>query len=238
MIILPAINIYDDKVVRLTKGDYEKMTVYSLYPLQTAMEIENIGAKWVHIVDLQGAKGGYTACENVVYNICQYSSLKVQIGGGIRTMEALDNYISSGVSRVVIGTKAVTDEEFLKEALDKYGDKIAVGVDIKDGKIAVKGWTEIIDINAFDFIKHMKDLGVKTVLCTDVSKDGMLGGSNINLYREVANIQNIDVVASGGISSYEEIAQLKELNMYGAVIGKAFYEHKISIGEALKIARE
>ncbi len=237
MIILPAINIYEDKVVRLTKGDYTKMTVYSLYPLQTAMEIEESGAKWAHVVDLAGAKDGYTTCENVVYNICEYSGLSVQVGGGIRTMESIDKYIESGVSRIVIGTKAVTDEDFLKRALAKYGPKIAVGVDIIDGKIAVKGWMEVIDINAFDFIRHLKDLGVQTILCTDVSKDGMLGGSNIDLYKEVANIQGIDVIASGGVSSYADVEKLKELNMYGAVIGKALYEHKMSISEALKYAR-
>ena len=238
MIILPAINLYGDKVVRLTKGDYEKMTVYSLYPLQTAQEIENTGAEWVHVVDLQGAKDGYTTCANVIYNICEYSSLNVQVGGGIRTIEAISEYVNAGVSRVIIGTKAVTDEEFLKTALDKFGDKIGVSVDIKDNKIAVKGWLETIDRDAFAFVEHLTSLGVKTVLCTDTAKDGTVSGCNKDIYYKLSNIKNIDIIASGGISNLDEIKELKELKMYGAIVGKAMYEGKLNISSALEIARK
>lgn len=236
MNIFPAIDLYDKKAVRLFKGDYAQMTIYSENPLEIARDFENQGAKFLHIVDLEGAKDGTTANIDVIENIIKNTNLFTEVGGGIRSMEVIDKYISIGVDRVILGTAAVTDEEFLIQAVEKYGDKICVGADIKDGFVAIKGWVEKSEITCFDFFEKMQKIGVKTIICTDISKDGAMCGTNHELYRELSKRFKIDIVASGGVSSMEDVEKLTQLGIYGAIIGKAYYTHAISLKEAIKVA--
>ena len=228
MNIFPAIDLYDKKAVRLLKGDYEKMTVYSDNPIEIALDFEAQGAKFLHLVDLEGAKSGETPNIDVVEQITKGTNLFTEIGGGIRNMETVDRYIGIGVDRVILGTAAVNDEEFLKAAVKKYGDKIAVGVDIKDGYVAIKGWTEKSEFTAFEFCEKMRDLGVTTLICTDISKDGAMQGTNHELYRELSEKFDINITASGGVSSMEDVQKLTALGIYGAIIGKAYYTGAIS----------
>ena len=236
MKIFPAIDLYDGKAVRLYKGDYNEMTVYSENPIEIARDFEAAGAKYIHMVDLEGAKDGTTPNLNIVKQVANETSLFVEIGGGIRSMETLDKYFNAGVSRAILGTAAVTDEEFLKAAVAKYGEKIAVGADIKDGMVAIKGWLEKSEYSTDAFFEKMCALGVKTVICTDISKDGAMKGTNRELYRELSEKYSIDIVASGGVSSLDDISALTEMNLYGAIIGKAYYIGAIDLKEAIKIS--
>jgi len=237
MLIFPAIDLFDKKAVRLYKGDYKEMTVYSEDPLSVAKDFEAAGAKYIHMVDLEGAKDGTTPNLSVVEKIAKNTSLRVEIGGGIRSMETVDKYISAGVYRVILGTSAVTDEAFLKEALAKYGEKIAVGADIKDGFVAIKGWLESSGILCDDFFAKMQALGVKTVICTDISKDGAMKGTNLALYKALSEKFFIDIIASGGVSSMEDVRALRKMDMYGAIIGKAYYVGAIDLKEAIEVAK-
>ena len=237
MLIFPAIDLYDKKAVRLYKGDYKEMTVYSEDPLSVAKDFEAAGATYIHMVDLEGAKDGTTPNLSVVKEIAQSTSLRVEIGGGIRSMETVDKYISAGVYRVILGTSAVTDEAFLKEALAKHGEKIAVGADIKDGFVAIKGWLESSGVLCDDFFAKMQALGVKTVICTDISKDGAMKGTNLALYKSLSERFSIDIVASGGVSSMDDVRALRAMNMYGAIIGKAYYVGAINLKEAIEVAK-
>ncbi len=237
MIIFPAIDLYGGKAVRLYKGDYNEMTVYNDEPLDVARDFEKKGAKYVHLVDLEGARDGSTPNLETVKKIAQNTSLFCEIGGGIRDMETVEKYFSVGVDRVILGTAAVKDEEFLMAAVKKYGEKIAVGADIKDGKIAIKGWLEKSDIEAFDFCEKMQNIGVKTLICTDISKDGAMRGANHGLYRELSEKFDMQIVASGGVSSLDDVKKLSALDIYGAIIGKAYYTGAIDLGEAISIAK-
>ncbi len=237
MIILPAIDMYDKKAVRLFKGDYQQMTVYSDNPVEIALDFKASGAEFIHLVDLEGAKDGTTPNIDVVARIINETGLKAEIGGGIRSKEALEKYFSIGVSRVILGTAAVTDREFLLWAVEKYGDKIAVGADIKDGFVAIKGWLQKSEIKCEDFFSDMQSLGVKTIICTDISKDGAMQGTNRELYKELSEKFNIDIVASGGVSSIDDIKALREMNLYGAIVGKAYYIKAIDLKEAIALAR-
>lgn len=237
MNIFPAIDLYEGKAVRLLKGDYEKMTIYSDNPAEFAKDFEKQGAKFLHIVDLEGAKSGTTPNLGTIKEIVDASNLFVEVGGGIRSMDVIEKYIDAGVSRVILGTAAVNDEDFLKAALSSYGEKVAVGVDIKDGYVAIKGWTEKSEFSCFDFCKKMQDLGVKTIICTDISKDGAMQGTNHDLYRELSEKFSIDIIASGGVSSLEDVEKLAKLNIYGAIIGKAYYTGAISIKDAIEVAK-
>ena len=237
MNIFPAIDIIGGKAVRLERGDYAKMTVYSDSPLDVAKSFEAAGAKYLHVVDLEGAKDGTTPNLDVIVKIIAETSLLVEVGGGIRSHEVLKAYIDAGVFRVILGTAAVSDPEFLADALAKYGDKIAVGVDLSDGMVAIKGWREVSSISCMDFFERLQQLGVKTVICTDISKDGLLGGTNVELYRELSAKFSIDIIASGGVSSIDDIRKLKEMDLYGAILGKAIYAKKIDLSEALSVAR-
>lgn len=237
MIILPAIDLVQKKAVRLFKGDYEKMTVYSNSPLDVAKDFENCGAKYIHIVDLEGAKSGETPNLDVVSSIAQNTSLFVEVGGGIRSLETAEKYFSSGVSRVILGTAAVCDENFLKEAVKLYGEKIAVGADVKDSAIAIKGWLEKSDYTLEAFFKKMQDIGVKNIICTDISKDGAMKGTNRELYKELSKKYSLDITASGGVSSLDDVKALKEMNLYGAIIGKAYYTGAIDLKEAIEVAK-
>ena len=237
MNIFPAIDLFEHKAVRLFKGDYAEMTVYSDNPVEIAHDFEAKGAKFIHIVDLEGAKNGDTPNFDTVKEIAQNTGLFCEIGGGIRSLDTVEKYLSAGLDRVILGTAAVNDEEFLRTAVNKYGDKIAVGVDIKDGFVAVKGWTEKSEYSCFDFCEKMREIGVKTLICTDISRDGAMKGTNRQLYKELSEKFDMSITASGGVSSIEDIKALRSLNLYGAIIGKAYYIGAIDLKEALEAAK-
>ncbi len=236
MKIFPAIDLFSGKAVRLYKGDYRDMTVYSENPIEVAKDFENAGAEFIHLVDLEGAKDGTTPNFQTVKQIANNTKLFTEIGGGIRSMETVRKYLDAGIGRVILGTAAVKNETFLREAISEYGDRIAVGVDIKDGYVAIKGWTEVAEYNCFEFCEKMQNLGVKTIICTDISKDGAMQGTNRELYRELSKKFLIDIVASGGVSTLDDIKALKAMNIYGAIIGKAYYTGAINLKEAIKVA--
>ena len=237
MNIFPAIDLYDKKAVRLFKGDYNQMTVYSENPIDVARDFEQKGAKFIHMVDLEGAKDGTTPNLSIVADIANKTSLFVEIGGGIRSMETVDKYLSAGVSRVILGTSAVTDEEFLKSAIEKYGEKIAVGADVKDGYIAIKGWLEKSAYTLDAFFEKMQNMGVKTIICTDISKDGAMKGTNLQMYSELSKKYSLDIVASGGVSAIDDVKALRKMELYGAIIGKAYYTGAIDLTEAIEVAK-
>ena len=238
MNIFPAIDLYGGKAVRLYKGDYDNMTVYSSDPVAVAKDFCAAGATFIHMVDLEGARDGTTPNLNIVESVKRECSLFVEIGGGIRSMETVDAYLSRGVDRVILGTAAVNDKAFLKAAIAKYGEKIAVGADVKDGKIAIKGWLETSDYTLDAFFLEMQSLGVKTIICTDISKDGAMKGTNREMYRELSKKYSIDIVASGGVSSLDDISALADMKLYGAIIGKAYYTGAIDLKEAVTLAKE
>lgn len=237
MIILPAIDLYEKKAVRLLKGDYEKMTVYSDNPIEIARDFEEKGAKYIHMVDLEGAKDGSVPNISVVSQVASETNLFVEIGGGIRNIETADKYFLAGVSRVILGTAAVNDEKFLKNALDKYGEKIAVGADVKDGFIAIKGWLEKSRVSLEEFFEKMEKLGVDNIICTDISRDGAMRGTNLEMYRRLSEQYKVNITASGGVSDMEDVKKLKEMGLYGAIIGKAYYTGAIDLRQALEVAR-
>jgi phosphoribosylformimino-5-aminoimidazole carboxamide ribotide isomerase len=237
MKIFPAIDLFDGKAVRLFKGDYNNMTVYSHNPEEIALDFKSKGAEFMHVVDLEGAKNGQTPNLEVIKRLIKATDMKVEVGGGVRSMEVVERYVNAGVYRVILGTSAVTDREFLLSAVKTYKDKIAVGVDIKDGFVAIKGWTEKSALDGLSFCKDMQDLGVKTIVCTDISKDGAMQGTNHQLYKTLSEQLDIDVIASGGVSSIDDIKRLKEISIYGAIIGKAYYTGAIDLSVALKVAR-
>ncbi len=237
MLIFPAIDLFNGKAVRLYKGDYSNMTVYSDNPLEIARDFYESDARCMHVVDLEGAKDGGTPNIYTIEKLVKETGAFVEVGGGIRSMDVIKRYVDIGVNRVILGTAAVTDRDFLEKAVDKYTDKIAVGVDIKDGKVAIKGWTEKSEFNALDFCKDLQVIGVRTIISTDISKDGAMQGANHALYQTLKEQLNLNVIASGGVSSIEDVKKLKEIDLYGAIIGKAYYTKAISIKEAIKVAR-
>lgn len=237
MIIFPAIDLFNKKAVRLYKGDYQNMTVYSENPIEIARDFEKSGATHIHMVDLQGAKDGTTPNIDIVRQVANETSLFVEIGGGIRDMATVEKYLSVGVGRVILGTAAVTDTEFLKAAVHKYGGKIAVGADVKDGYIAIKGWIEKSQIALEDFLCDMQNIGVKYIICTDISKDGAMRGTNLELYKELSQKYSMNITASGGVSSLDDVKELRGINIYGAIIGKAYYIGAINLKDALEAAK-
>lgn len=237
MKIFPAIDLYGKKAVRLFKGDYKQMTVYSDDPLSVAKDFETQGAQYIHIVDLEGAKNGTPAHLDIIEKISESTGLFVQTGGGIRTLQTVEEYISRGANRVILGTSAVTDETFLRSALEKFGEKIAVGADIADGKIAIKGWREKSEYDAEEFLQKMQTLGVKTIICTDISKDGAMKGTNLALYKELGEKYSLDIIASGGVSTLEDVQALSDMGLYGAIIGKAYYIGAIDLRRAIEVAK-
>ncbi len=237
MYILPAIDLYGGKAVRLYKGDYAQMTVYGDDPVAIARQFEEEGATHIHVVDLEGAEKGIPVHLSLVEKIVKKTGLFVEVGGGIRSMDKVEAYLSVGANRVILGTAAVTDEAFLREAIAKYGEKIAVGADVADGKVAIRGWKEKSDYTTEAFFEKMQALGVKTVICTDISKDGAMRGTNVDLYRKINGQFHVNIIASGGVSSIEDIRALKEVQMHGAIIGKAYYIGAISLREAIEVAK-
>ena len=237
MLIFPAIDLYDGKAVRLYKGDYQNMTVYSDNPLSVALDFVAAGATCIHMVDLEGARDGTTPNLAIVRDIANKTPLFTEIGGGIRSMDTVRAYLEAGVDRVILGTAAVTDPEFLRTALAEYGERIAVGVDIKDGRVAIKGWLETAEDDAMTFCGKMQSLGVRTIISTDISKDGAMMGANHELYRTLAEQFDLQIVASGGVSSIEDVKRLRALDLYGAIIGKAYYTGAVDLSEAIEVSR-
>jgi len=237
MIIFPAIDLYEGKAVRLLRGDYAQKTVYSDCPLQVAEDFKACGARWIHMVDLEGARDGGTPNFSVVREICEKTGLNVEIGGGIRSLEVIERYLQAGVQRVILGTAAVQDPALVEEAAKAYGEKIAVGADIKDGLVAIRGWTEQSGFTAMDFCRKMQGMGIRTLICTDIDKDGAMAGTNHGLYRKLQSELDMDIVASGGVSSLEDVRRLREEGLYGAIIGKAYYTGAIALPEAIEVAK-
>ncbi len=236
MIIFPAIDLYEGNAVRLYKGNYSEMTVYSEDPVSVAQEFQKQGATHLHLVDLEGAKTGETPNLDVISAIVAKTDLFTEVGGGIRSMETIERYLSHGVDRVILGTAAVTNEAFLQEAVLKYRKQIAVGVDIRDGYVAIKGWTEKSAYTFEDFCRKMQNMGVQTLICTDISRDGAMRGANLELYNKLSREYQMDIIASGGVSSMEDVTSLRDMNLYGAIIGKAYYTGAIDLRHAIEVA--
>ena len=237
MVIYPAIDIYEGKAVRLYKGDYAQMTVYSHDPAQVAADFRAKGATHVHMVDLEGAKLGTTPNLETICRVKETTGLFCQVGGGIRSMETVRRYLDAGLDRVILGTAAVSDPDFAKQAVDAYGQKIAIGVDIRDGCVAVKGWTEKSDLEAFDFCRKMEKIGIKTLICTDISKDGAMQGPNKELYERLSRELGMHIIASGGVSSIRDIENLAKLQLHGAIVGKAYYTGAVDLKQAIEVAQ-
>ena len=235
MLIFPAIDLYGGQAVRLYQGDYDQMTIYDPEPLHTVEKFEAAGATHLHLVDLEGAKTGQTTNLPTIEKITARTGLFVEVGGGIRSMDTVRRYLDAGVSREILGTAAVTDPDFTARAVAEYGDKIAVGADLKDGKVAIKGWLETSQDGWQTFFDRMQQLGVKTIICTDISRDGAMEGTNRALYRTLAVRYPMDIIASGGVSSLEDIQALKAAGVAGAIIGKAYYTGAIDLAQAIAL---
>lgn len=237
MKIFPAIDLYEKKAVRLYKGNYDEMTVYSDDPVAVALDFKRLGAEFIHVVDLEGAKDGTTPNIDVVARIAKETGLFVEIGGGIRSMEVIEKYFDAGVSRVILGTAAVQNEDFLLDAIKHYGEKIAVGADVKDGYVAIKGWLEKSEYTLDDFFAKMQDIGVKTIICTDISRDGAMRGTNLEMYRQLSQRYDVDIIASGGVSTIDDVRKLRQMDICGAIVGRAYYVGAINLCEAIEVAK-
>lgn len=237
MLIYPAIDLYEKKAVRLLRGDYDQMTVYNEDPVAVARDFRAAGATCIHLVDLEGAKLGTTPHLSTVRDIVAATGLFAEVGGGIRDMDTVRAYLSVGVGRVILGTAAVTDPDFLARAVAEFGDKIAVGADIRDGQIAIRGWTETAAETAAAFFARMERVGVRTVISTDISKDGAMMGANHDLYRTLSETYHVNIIASGGVSSLDDVRRLAALGIHGAIVGRAYYTGAISLSEAIEVAK-
>lgn len=238
MQVFPAIDIRDKKVVRLTQGDYDRMTVYADNPLEIAKGFSSVGATNMHVVDLDGALDGELVNFDTIKQLTSQTGLFVEVGGGIRSSERIEKYLNAGAGRVILGTVAVEDYAFVEQVVKQYGDKIAVGVDAKDGYVAIHGWKTVTDIDSYDFCERLRDSGVETVIYTDIAKDGALGGTNLAAYERLSNIEGLDIVASGGVTYLEEIDALRRMGIYGVILGKAMYTGKLDLADAIKTATE
>ena len=237
MLIFPAIDLLQGQAVRLYKGDYTQKTVYSDDPVSVAMDFKAAGAGQIHLVDLEGAKSGDTPNLELICRIKQETGRFCEVGGGIRSLQTMERYLSAGIDRVILGTAAVTEEGLVEAAVARFGDKIALGVDLKDGMVAIRGWTSKTDLDAFSFCEKMQKAGVKTMICTDISRDGAMQGTNRELYRQLSERFSMQIIASGGVSFLEDIQALRRMNLYGAIIGKAYYTGAIDLARAIEEAR-
>ena len=237
MILFPAIDLYEGKAVRLYKGDYAKMTVYSDHPEEIAADFAACGATHIHLVDLEGARSGETPNLETVLRIRESTGLFCEIGGGIRSMETVERYLDAGLDRVILGTAAVQDPDFLQQCADRFGDRIAAGADARDGIVSVKGWTEQSGVTLEEFCGQLERIGIRTVICTDISRDGAMQGTNREMYRRLSEQFSLQITASGGVSSLEDVKCLREMNLYGAIIGKAYYTGEIDLKKAIEVAR-
>jgi len=237
MRIYPAIDIKDGNCVRLLQGRFSDMTVYGSSPADMAKKWESLGGEYIHVVDLDGALKGHGVNAEAIEDICKCVSVPVQTGGGIRTMEDIEAKLSCGIDRVIIGTKAVADADFVRKAVEKYGDKIVIGIDAKDGMVAIEGWEKTSDFTAVEFARKMTALGVKTIVYTDIATDGTLKGPNVEAMREMAAAVDADVIASGGIGSLEHILSLKDTGVEGVIVGRALYTGAVDLAEAVRVCR-
>ncbi|MCD8087170.1 MAG: 1-(5-phosphoribosyl)-5-[(5-phosphoribosylamino)methylideneamino]imidazole-4-carboxamide isomerase [Oscillospiraceae bacterium] len=236
MIILPAIDLYEGKAVRLLRGDYAQMTVYSDSPLEVSKDFQAAGAEYIHMVDLAGARDGDTPNFDIVAAVAAGTDLKVEVGGGIRSEAVIRRYLDVGVERVILGTAAITDWDFFREMVEKYGSHIAAGADCRDGYVAIKGWLETSAVTCGEFCGRLDAIGVKTLICTDISKDGAMGGANRALYSELSARYSMDIIASGGVSSLEDIQALRDMGLHGAILGRAYYTGAVKLREAIEVA--
>jgi len=237
MHIFPAIDLCGGQVVRLYKGDYTQKTVYSDDPAAYAKAFYDAGAAYLHLVDLDGAKAGRAVNLELISDVIRQSKLQVEVGGGIRDEETVKQYMDIGVLRVILGTAALQNRPFLTRMVETYGDKIAVGVDIRDGMVATHGWTETSTVPCMEFCRWLESIGVSTVICTDISKDGAMAGTNLGLYREMMGQLHMQITASGGVSSLADVRALAEENLYGAILGKALYTGDVDLRDALATAK-
>lgn len=235
MIIFPAIDIKDNKCVRLLQGDFDKVNIYGDDPSAMAKKWENKGSQFIHIVSLNGARGEGNVNDKSIKKILQTVNIPIQIGGGIRDKKRVKELLDLGVERVIVGSMAVKDKKLLKELVEKYKEKIVVSIDAKNGKVAIEGWEEISAIDSVELCKELEEIGVKTIVYTDISKDGMMIGPNFDIYEKLSKETNLDIIASGGVTTIEDIKKLKSMNLYGAIIGKALYENKIELKEVLNL---
>ena len=237
MLIFPAIDLYEGKAVRLYKGDYAQMTVYSEDPVAVARDFAAQGAQCLHLVDLEGAKTGLTPNLETVRAICAAVPLFTELGGGVRSMAAIESCLDAGAARVILGTAAVTDPAFLREAAGRFGGRIAVGADVRDGRIAIRGWTERSELELFAFCRTLQSLGIRTLICTDVSRDGAMQGTNRELYRELKRTLDMELIASGGVSTLEDVRALRDMGLHGAIIGRAYYTGAVKLRDAIEVAK-
>ncbi len=236
MLIFPAIDLLGGQAVRLVRGDYNQKTVYSPDPLAVAQRFAAAGARQLHVVDLEGAKSGKTENLAVIAAIARQTDLFLQVGGGIRSLDTVERYCSLGVNRVILGTAAVQDEAFLRQALSAFGPRVAVGVDLRDGRVAVEGWTQTTDWTCDDFCAHLQALGVQTLVCTDIARDGLLRGANHALYRRLQGQYRMQLIASGGVSTLQDVKELRAAGLYGAIVGKATYTGALDLRQAIEVA--
>ena len=238
MKLFPAIDLYEGCAVRLYKGDYSQMTIYSHNPDEFAAEFEKKGAENLHLVDLEGAKSGTTPNLETIRRIVTNTGLYTELGGGIRSLKTIDTYRNIGVNRLILGTAAITEKGFVESAIREFGaEAIAVGVDIRDGLVAIKGWTEVTDVTCVEFCRNMQDIGVKTIICTDISRDGAMKGTNLKLYKDLSEEFSLDIIASGGVSTLEDIRALSEMKIHGAILGKALYTGAVDLTQAVAAAK-
>lgn len=237
MLIIPAIDLYEGKAVRLMKGDYAQMTVYEEAPERLLEQFRSAGAKAVHVVDLEGARDGQTPNLQLITAMKAQTPLLMEVGGGIRNMDIVSRYLEdAAVDRVIIGTAAVTDPDFVERAVRRYPEQIAVGVDIRDGQVAINGWTSTTSLDAFAFCRRMEELGVGTIISTDISRDGAMQGANAEMYQRLSEELSVHIIASGGVSSLDDVISLKRLGLYGAIVGKAYYEGRLALRAAIEAA--
>lgn len=234
MQILPAIDIFEKKAVRLYKGDYAQMTVYGT-PLEIAMNFKEKGASYIHLVDLEGARAGEPSNFDTIKTVIETVGVPCEIGGGIRNINTVEKYVNAGADRVILGTSAVSDKDFLKQAISEFGKKIAVGVDARDGIVSISGWLQQSGIPTLDFIGEMLSLGIDTIICTDISKDGALAGTNTQLYKDILAKYSLKLIASGGVTTIDDIRELRECGAFGAILGKAIYNGNIDLVEAISL---
>ncbi len=235
MIIFPAIDIKDNKCVRLLQGDFDKVNIYGDNPSVMAKKWEDKGSQFIHIVSLNGARGEGNINDKSIKEILNTVNIPIQIGGGIRDEKRVKELLDLGVNRVIVGSIAVKNKELLKDLVKKYKDKIVVSIDAKDGKVATEGWEEVSSVDSVELCKELEEIGVKTIVYTDISKDGMMIGPNFNIYEKLSKETNLDIIASGGVTTMKDVEKLKEMNLYGAIIGKALYENKIELKEVLSL---
>ncbi|HML36563.1 MAG TPA: 1-(5-phosphoribosyl)-5-[(5-phosphoribosylamino)methylideneamino]imidazole-4-carboxamide isomerase [Bacillota bacterium] len=237
MIILPAIDIKEGQCVRLTRGDFATAEKVAVDPLETALAFQRAGAQWIHMVDLDGAKEGGLKNSEIFLRVAKNTGLKVELGGGIRTLESIDYYMEQGISRVIIGSAAITQPDLVRTAAEKYGDRIAVGIDARNGMVSGGGWLDDSDINYLDLAKKMESIGIKYIIFTDISKDGTLSGPNLEQLSRINGAVSCDVIASGGIHIIQDIVDLKEMGLYGAICGKSIYKGTLSLAEVIKYCK-